>query len=51
MATAACQKWEGRWEQLVGKAKGIYRVNHGNLVNNIFYFIALQMTDHVPLDI
>ena len=29
----------------------IHRMDHCNLINNIFYFIALQMTDHVPLDI
>jgi uncharacterized protein YjbJ (UPF0337 family) len=30
MATATTQKWEGRWEQLKGKAKSLW----GNLTDN-----------------
>jgi uncharacterized protein YjbJ (UPF0337 family) len=30
MATATGQKWEGRWEQLKGKAKSVW----GNLTDN-----------------
>jgi len=30
MATATIQKWEGRWEQLKGKAKSLW----GNLTDN-----------------
>jgi len=30
MATATAQKWQGRWEQLKGKAKSLW----GNLTDN-----------------
>ena len=31
--------------------QGIYGMDQIHLINDIFYFIALQMTDHMPVDI
>ena len=33
------------------QTKRIDRMNQGNFSCNVFYFIPLQMTDHVPVDI
>ena len=33
------------------KSQRIYRMNQCNLVYNIFYFISLQMSDHMPANI